>query len=244
MRKVLAVCVLMLVCGGLQAQKSREFFKFAKFKYDNELYQESLDYLDNALAEDSLYINAYYLRAEVNYQMKRYYNTILDINSIFKLKSATTAYTAFYHLTRAKAFLEVNDLISAKVDLDKSLELSANNADLYFYRAKLEWLKENFKKALEDLEVAINKNSDNPEYYALRAQIKIKYLKPTYGNEAYQRILSDINVAIALDDDNYTYYLIRSNFLKSMGEEEEAVEGYNTMIKISPNKEKQSANSV
>lgn len=238
MTKVLAVWFLMVcVSGIIQAQDAQENFKFAKFNYDKGEYKESLGFLDKALSKDPLYVNAYYLRAEAYYHLEQYYSTVLDINQIFKIETNTTAFTGNYYLTRGKAFLGLKDYSNAAEDFEKSMSLLNDNAEIYYYKAKLEQEKGDYPKALSYLDLAIDITSDNSEFYAFRSEIKSQNMTVVPESEEYQSILGDINVAIALDPDNYTYYLLRSNFLNSMGETDAAMRDYNKMIELSPSTE-------
>jgi tetratricopeptide (TPR) repeat protein len=224
-------------CIELQAQNAQENFKFAKFNFDNGKFQESLGFLDKALKQDPQYVSAYYLRAEVYYHLNQFYSTISDINQIFKIETKPTAFTGNYYLTRGKAFLGLKDLDNAAEDFKIAESTLKNDAEIYYYKAMLEHERGNFVDALTSLEHAIDITSDDPEFYAFRAEIKMQQMNPAPDSEDYQSILGDINVALALDPDNYTYYSLRSNFLNSMGENEEAMRDYNKMIELSPNTE-------
>ncbi|MCG8306415.1 MAG: tetratricopeptide repeat protein [Cytophagales bacterium] len=229
--------IFFFIINFLQAQDARENFKFAKFKYDNGHFQESLEFLDKALEEDSLYVNALYLRAEVRFELGQFYNAVLDINRILKLKNSNAVYTGNYYLTRGKSFLSLKDYSNAENDFDKAFELLSDDPNLFYYRAKLSIARNAYNQALEEIDVAIQIKSDNPDFYSLRSEIKIKLLNPVPDSDDYQSVLGDINVAIALDPDHPNNYLIRSNFLKSMGEVAAALEDYNTVIELSPKKE-------
>ena len=91
--------------------------------------------------------------------------------------------------------------------------------------------------AIDAINDAIKYDAGEPDYYALRAKIKIKFSNPVPNSEDYESIMSDINVAIALAPDNHEYFLIRSDFLNSMGDFDAALNDYNTVIKLSPKKE-------
>ena len=228
---------LVLVCSGvLLAQNPRENFKFAKFNYDKGEFSEALKFLNQAITDDSLYVNAYYLRAETNYELKQYYNTVIDINRIFKLENTVNSSTGTYYITRGKAFLALDDIDNANADFEKSIALSGNNALAHYYLAKLRYATRNYDEALSELESAIKFDAKNPAFYALKAEIKMEYCHPVGGTRDYKDILSDINVALAYDPENYQYYAMRSNFLANMGESEKAMEDYDTMIKLSPKK--------
>lgn len=237
-RATIVLFLLIYLSGDLTAQVPREYFKFAKYKYDNRDFKESKVFLDKALAEDPLYVNALYLRAETNYELGNYYNSINDINRIFKIEKITASFSENYYLTRGKSYLAIKDFSNATADFDKSEELSTNNAEVYYYKAKLGMATRSFIQALENLQAAIRINPENPTYYAFRSEINIVYLKPLRDSRGYYDVLDDINLAIALAPNNYQYYQIRSSFLNSMGNLDDAVEDYNKMIELSPLKDK------
>jgi len=239
MRRITVVLFLLIyLFGGLQAQDPREHFKFAKFKYDNGDFKESLDFLNKALAEDPSYVNAYYLRAETNYELERYYSCISDINSIFIIEKTTTSFTKNYFLTRGKSYLALENFPKATADFEKFEKLSTNKAEVYYYKAKLEMATENFIEALENMKAAIRINPKNSAYYAFRSELNIAYLKPLLDSRGYYEVLDDINIAIALTPGNYSYYQIRSSFFNSMGNLNSAIEDYNKMIELFPFKDK------
>ena len=221
----------------LNAQDFREHFKFAKFKYDNGLFQESLEFLDKALAEDSSYVNALYLRAKVRYELGQYYNSILDINKILKIDGTNDAYHGNYYLTRGKSFLKLEDYSNASIDFDKAHEILNDDHDLFYSKSKLSIAQGDFPQALADIDVSIAAKSDEPSYYALRSEIKLKVLTPAPNSDDYESVIGDINVAIALAPENPEFYLLRSNFLETMGENEAAIDDYNKVIELSPKQE-------
>ncbi len=184
-----------------------------------------------------MYASAYFLRAEVNYNLKQYYNTINDINHVIRVGENETTYSGDYFLIRAKAYMVLGDLDKAASDLERSYPLSKNNSEFYYYRAKFYKATNNHLNALSDLDHAVKLDPDDAAAYALRAMTKWEYLKPVKGSDTYESILSDINVALALDPDNYEFYQIRSDFLYAMGEKDKALADYNKMVDIAPAKE-------
>ena len=236
-RVALALFLIFFTYSNIQAQESQELFKFGKFNYDKKEYKEALGFLDQALDKDSLYFNAYYLRAETYYALEQYYNAILDINKVLKTQDSAAADYVKYYITRGKSFLALDDFTNAESDLELSLDYQQENPQAYYYKAMLGLATLNFTDAIEAINTAIKYDAGVPEYYALRAQIKNKFTNPVPNSEDYQSILGDINVAIALEPQNHEFLLVKSDFLNSMGEFEAALNDYNTVIKLSPKKE-------
>jgi tetratricopeptide (TPR) repeat protein len=226
--------LIVLMTTDLWAQDPRENFKFAKFNYDKAEYGKALEFLDKAINGDDLYVNAYFLRAETYYELKQYYNAILDVNRIFKMDKTVNASTSDYYLARGKSFLAIDDFSNADADIKKSISYSRTNAYAHYYMAKLRFDTKNYDDALAEIDTALMIDSAEPDFHALKAEVKITYFKPTIGADEYKEILSDINAAISLDEHNYKYYSIRSDFLKNMGEVERALEDYDAMIRLSP----------
>jgi tetratricopeptide (TPR) repeat protein len=232
--KILVFLLFLISCSIFAQDDPRENFKFAKFNYDKGKYEEALKFLDKALDEDDQYINAFYLRAETYYELRQYYNAILDINHIFKIDKTINTSTGDYYLTRGKSFLAIDDYSNANNDFLKSKSYSKENPFTYYYTSQLRYETRQHIEALQELDTAINIDPNNPSFHALRAEIKIDHFDPVIGSHGYQDILSDINIAIALDDQNHKYYRIRGEFLKQMGEMEQAMEDFDSMIRLSP----------
>jgi len=232
------ILILFILCTThLQAQDPRENFKFAKFNYDKGIYKEALKFLDLAIGEDDLYINAFYLRAETNYALEQYYSAILDINEIFKIDNTVNSSTSDYYLTRGKSFLALDDFSNAKADLEKSISYSTTNPFTHYYLAMYYLKTKGYRDALGEIEKALSLNSNEPDFHALKAEIKITYFQPVIGSDEYKEILAEINTAISLDELNFEYYQIRSDFFKKLGEIDKALGDYDAMIRLAPKEE-------
>ncbi len=227
-------CLFVFLFGAVVIQDSRENFKFAKFSYDKGDYEEAVKFLDQAIQDDSLYLNAYFLRAKTYYDLNRFYNTIADINRILKIEPNDNPSLGNFLLVRGKAFLGLEDFENAEADLKKSIELTNGDPETYFQLARLRFLTLNYVESLAELEKAIRKQAKNADYLAFRAQIKMAYYKPQPNTEVYRNILADISMAIALDPNNYKNYKLRSEFHAAMGQSEKALEDYDTIIRLAP----------
>ncbi len=228
---ILYVILIFAFLSEVNGQAARENFKFAKFKFDNKEYKNALDFLNKAVYEDSLYVNAYYLRAATQYELQNYFHALMDIEKVFELEDEDVSSIGEYYLLRGKIYLGIEEYDQALVDLNRAISDLEDNGDPYYYRGKLYNITGKKLKALSDLDHAIMVNPDKAHYYGYRAEIKIGYLNPVYGDEKYQSTLADINVAIALDPENKYYYRVRGEYLKNMGQQSEALTDYNVVIK-------------
>ncbi|MDZ7606756.1 MAG: tetratricopeptide repeat protein [Cyclobacteriaceae bacterium] len=231
---LVALCMLAPVNGS---QDARENFKFAKFHYDKGEFNESLTYIDKSLSQDSLYLGAYYLRAETYYALGNYYSAISDINRILaleKLSAEPNPDASKYLLTRAKSYTSLNDFVLASSDFEKVFEISKSNAPAYFERARFYVNTRNFDNALSDINQAVKLNSGKADYFSLRAQIRLAYGNPEPGSERYRAVLNDMTSSVQLEPKNHQFLMQRSEFLSAMGENEQAIKDYDQVISISP----------
>lgn len=228
--------VLLFLSWGACAQSAREYFKFAKYKYDNKEYNPALDFINKAIHLDTTYANAYYLRSQIYFELGQYYSSILDINRLFASHGPEDIFTGNYYLLRARCHLALNEFNLAAEDFEKAEPLLKGSAELWYFKAKLDQATGNFREAIVFLDKAVQMNSGKPDFYALRAEIKRQYLRPKDNPKDYQAIIDDINKAISLAPDEYKYYLFRSKFLSELGKREEAIKDFDKMVELSPNK--------
>ncbi len=209
------ILLFILHIETLRAQAtSREYFRVAKYKMEHGDYQSALDFINSAIISDTTYMNAYLLRAEINYQLGHYTSTIKDIDKAFKLDPQKSKYMSKYYLLRGKAYRKINDLVAAKRDVDKTIIIKEKDAEAYYERAKLYSVNRKYREALKDMNRAIELSSDDAEYYAERARIKQVLFKPLPGTPSFTSMLSDINIAIALNPNSYDYYKFRYRLMK------------------------------
>ncbi len=228
---------LYILSSGTDAQDARENFKFAKFHFDKGEYNESLKYIDKSLSQDSLFLGAYYLRAETYYALGNYYSAISDINRILaidKSQQESNPGASEYLLTRAKAYTSLNDFPRASSDFEKVFAVSNTNPEAYFQRARFYYGTKNLDYAMTDINQAIKMNPAKAIYFAERAQLKLANGKPEPGSEKYRSILEDLNAAIQLEPKNYHFFMERSEFLSAMGQNEQAMKDYDQVITLSP----------
>ncbi len=215
--KVIVLFFLFLIfhAPSVRAQtSSREYFRVAKYKMEHGDFQDALDFINSAIISDTTYMNAYLLRAEINYNLGHYQSTIKDIDKAFSIDPQKSKYMSKYYLLRGKAYRKINDLEAAKKDVDKTITIKEKNPEAYYERAKLYSRNKKYREALQDMNKAIELNPDKAEYFAERARIKQVLFKPLPGTSSFESILSDINAAIALNADNYDYYAFRFRLMK------------------------------
>lgn len=162
--------------------------------------------------------------------VSRGYNKSNTIRNYNKSKNEIAA-EYFYKGLEKDANGDINGAISdytVSISLDPILSSAFNN------RALLYKDKSMFKEALEDINVAINLNMDEAQYFSNRARMKME-MSESRDDLLIVEAISDLTVAISLNPDKSYYYLERgmckyrangwgtacSDFLKaqSLGEE-------------------------
>lgn len=216
MRKaVWFILTFLLTINIVSAQKApREFFMVAKYKLDQKDYQSALDFINSAIVSDSTYINAYLLRAKINFHLGYFNSTINDIDKAFSLDPQKGKYMSEYYLLRGQSYRMINKKHAASKDIETTLSLEDSNSEAYYERALLNSQEGKYREALQDMNKAIEIHADIPEYYSYRANIKQSLFKPLPGTSSFVSMLSDINVAIALNPDKYEYYKFRFHLMK------------------------------
>lgn len=237
MKKALTtlVVIILLVVNAF-AQDARENFKYAKYYYDDKEYDRALEFIDFALRSDSTYINAYFLRAQIYVELGQYYSAVLDVNRILKTDKSETDFTGQCHLVRGRAYMEMEKYSRARYDFDIAKQFTRDHPDVFYYHAMLSLKLGEPDRSLEYLDRAIQKDP-NAAYYMLKSEIKMEKYRDATESSEYRSILSDINAAIALNQDNYELYLIRSKYLNSLGNLDKAMDDYDKVIELSPDKD-------
>ena len=233
------LCWSMLVLSvelGIAQTASREYFRVAKYRYDQKEYKNALDHINNAIATDSTNLSAWLLRSDINYALGFYHGAIRDIGQAFRIDENNGKFMGDYHLLLAKALSRTGNQDGALKELEYTLDILRNNAELYYERALIYDTKGSFREALKDLDMAISIKSDEAEFYGQRARIRFDRYQPLPESQSYESALADINVAIALKPQNYEYHQIRARMLKKdeLASVDELLEEFNQMIRQFP----------
>ncbi len=207
----------------------REYFKIAKFRYEQQKFDAALKMLNLAISADPVYVNAYYLRSEVKYSTGDFKGALKDIEQVLYLDSEENAYYPDYLLLRGKLYKKLNMNNKALIDFNSVILLSDTKDEAYFERAQIKKDKNNYAGAIADMNEAININPNNVDYYAIRAKIKRDFYHPNYTDKKYESILKDINKAISLDPDQFDYYEFRINLYMESGHKNRALQDLDYM---------------
>ena len=140
--------------------KANKFYNDEKFIKEDDLNQ-ALFYVNKALSTETfpsneLLCEAYFLRGKINWSLKNYIESILDLDKTIKIEK--DHYLAFYY--RGKAKKELSFFDEALEDIDNAIKLKSNK-DFFIERAFLKIKMKLFSGALDDFDNAINLDNNS-----------------------------------------------------------------------------------
>ncbi|WP_299826004.1 tetratricopeptide repeat protein [uncultured Pontibacter sp.] len=222
------------------------------------------EYCNNLIAEYSRIIEltpskGYYLlnRAEIYLRLNQQQNALSDFDKLILLQPSRTK----LYIKRAKIHEKLGNFSDAVNDLDIVLTRKPSEIEFYILRAELKVKLGKHKDAIKDYDKAIEYSPESAEYYIKRAEAK-----SSNWFRDLQGAINDYDKAIALTSDNWLLYIERakvkaiSGDISGMMEELNsnlveqyyfrvrvelrakygdylgAMEEYNTLIELSPNK--------
>jgi len=215
LRKIVTFALLCFLWVGLRANDSaREYFKFAKFSYDDGEYKKALDFINKAIDIDTEYANGLILRAEIQLKLEDYFAAINDISLVLQQPSQSNTLLGHIYSIRGAAYYFAGDIERASLDLNRSISFGAEEANPHFYLGLIDYKNGSYFQALEQFDQAIQINPNNFEFYMWRAQTKIDNYKPIPNTPVFQSIMSDIDQAIGHNPEDYRAYKLRCDMLK------------------------------
>ena len=132
------------------------------------------------------------------------------------------------YLGLAELQLLQGDTISALDNITKCIELNANNSDAFVMRAGI-WIKnkENYNKALDDMDEAIKLQPKQADFFVNRAFLK-------YNLDDYFGAMADFDYAISLDPSNTAAHLNRGLLRMEVEDNNKAIEDFTFVIDQDP----------
>lgn len=236
---------LLLICSCVMALSviAQDDLTLEQALADGDSALETGDYAtaeiayQQAIELDPTSISAYLKLADVQLAQ---FNTSGAIASYTQGISANAEAFELYQ-ARGKALMRMTAYQQAYTDLDQAIKLNRENASAYADMANLFVLvgnAANIDKNTEDaesyyalglgqIETALAFDSENPQYYDIRARLHA-------GQSDLQAAMSDFNRAIELGEGNIAYLIARGEFLLQVGESEVALADFNKAIELAP----------
>lgn len=154
------------------------------------------------------YPRLYIERGKYYSQIDEYDNAMMDFNRVIQMNNVPGYWIGMAYYGRAyiyDKFLEYDKVIS---NLNEAIKVNPKFYDAYAQRAIAYKNKKDYKRALSDINTAINESKNKTigtaRYYAVRAGIYEKI-------KEYDKEIADYTVAIKLDPENDAYYLLRGS---------------------------------
>lgn len=131
------------------------------------------------------------------------------------------------YLGRARLFLLTGDTITARNDLDKTLEINPNSVNAYLMRADILMHGDNpdYDGALADMDQAIKLQPHHAGLFVNRAFLRYKL-------DDYFGAMADYDYAIALDPLNTTAFFNRGLLRAEVSDNDKAIEDFSRVIQL------------
>ncbi|MCC5932150.1 MAG: hypothetical protein JJU28_23085 [Cyclobacteriaceae bacterium] len=212
----------------------REYFKFASFRLEKGDHNGAIEYLNRSIEIDPSYGNAYLLRAEAFYNLERYRETVVDLESAFKIEKEKNAFYSKYFLMASRAYFKLDDVSKAFDFLNSTIEAAPDNSEALQIRSEWKYKQRDYQGAIDDLDQAIYYVKNNASLYMARATLAASIYKPKANDERFVSVSKDFANAISLEPKNYDFYKKRSEFFRDAGAVEQTISDYNTMVGLNP----------
>jgi tetratricopeptide (TPR) repeat protein len=132
------------------------------------------------------------------------------------------------YLTRGIIYSAIGQKSLAMKDFKKVVQLEKPKDSFGYARRGSAYLGLNdYQRAIQDYDYAIQLQPDDPSYYPARGFVYIEL-------KQYQRAIKDFDDAIRLKTDDADVYLIRANVKKILGQYDLAIKDYDEVIRLKP----------
>lgn len=180
--------------------------------------------LEGAIKIDPTYAQPYMNLVDLylNQQKTKMAFEVLD-KMVNAIPSDPKVYT-----TRSDVYRDAGIMLIALEDLNRAVEISGNDPDYLIERAKFKDISINDDLgAVEDCELAIQKNPENADYYYQRS-------RPLYDLAEYTLVIEDCEKAIELDPNHTNAMVMKANVMDMYKLFDDAKKMYERAISIAP----------
>ena len=184
---------------------------------------QSMQHLNDAIALDSAYAEAYYYRGLLHYKSGKYEKAIADFDRAYRYDSGLS----LTYIYKGFALRNMGLLDSAVENFSTYIELNPSDTSAYSYilRGKVRNAAGDYQGAISDYDLAIALKPIEEKYYYYR------YLS-NYKKGKYNQALKEINKAIEINPEFYGYYFYKGNTLFQLKSNVQAIDAYNRSIEI------------
>jgi tetratricopeptide (TPR) repeat protein len=186
-------------------------------------YDKALEHLSKAIELAPENALNYAMRAEVYEVQKKYDEALADLTQALKLQPNSAAAL----LARARLHYFQENLEEARADINQLLQERPGLSQGVLLRSMIEAAGGDYQKAIQDLQKILRADPTNVD---LQMQLAALYTADERPRKAIQ-VLSGI---VAADEGNWRALRSRGDALLSVGKHTEAIEDYNSALKLAP----------
>lgn len=132
------------------------------------------------------------------------------------------------YMYRGAAYIFLNKIESAEIDLNSSIKIDSLSEKIHFYFGKLHMVKGNYSLAIKKYSDAISINSLYASAYGERSGAKCML-------EQFEEAIDDADLAISIDSTNQIFYTNRGYANVKLKNFETAIKDFDLSIKLEPN---------
>lgn len=188
-------------------------------------FKQAEKQIDKALALDSTYSLAYTLKGTIEGVKGNYAQAHEYISQAQKLENGQEPERNYY--LKSLLYSEVGEFQLAQNQINKAIELNAEEALYFSDRASFAYELGQYPQALEDINRAIALDSSEVEYFSERA---LYYA----AQENYQAALEDCNRVISEDAVNIMAYYTRGRAYQGLKKYKKAGEDFRRVLEVFP----------
>ncbi|MGL5064239.1 MAG: tetratricopeptide repeat protein [Microcoleus sp.] len=215
---------LLSYCDRPNPIKAKEYYERGLAKSRNKDSAGALDAFNRSIKLNPNNYEAFYRRANVNYDLQKYQEAIADYSEAISLNpNHVQAY-----FNRGLTRYELNDKQGAIQDYDRALKLAPNDADTYYERGVTYLDLQDYKSSLQDFSQVIRLQPNLAKGYHSRGLARA-------GSGDLQGAIGDYTQAIKLDAKDTTAFYSRGRARFHLGDYRGAVADYSQVIAIEPN---------
>lgn len=127
-----------------------ESYILAQAEYRKEKYQNALDYVNQAIAKDEKFAEAYELRGDCYDKLSKYRAALKSYSQATALQSSVKAY-----LGKGRMERYIDDNTAALVSFQKAVDLDPKNIEAYQWLGYIENIQEHYDKSIKHFDRAI-----------------------------------------------------------------------------------------
>lgn len=215
-----------IVKDTTEKHPEEDLYKTALKLLDSAKYKEAMVPLKKALKIKPEYVAASNKMGFAKYKQGDEFGAEFDY--IWSLKNDPNNFEALKYL--GIIYLNAKRYNESKLMMDSAGNQRVDDAEFYYYRAKLMFTGKEYKKALSLAQYAVDENKKYTEAYLLKAEIRLAMKDYNYALKE----LNDAEKTIPSDKPDYNLYKTRAKTKFELADYKGAVTDWNVYIEANP----------